>query len=142
MPLPPSLNFTKHNLHLEDMLVKNSNHDRSLYYIRYIGLTKIERIQNDLGPTLSIMPTHLLQFLPTLVRKLLPTITTIHGFNAHNSRSMVNVCLKCQLDDLKAEVAFDVIDVETSYNLLFGTTMDSFQSNHFIHPSPVFKVCG
>lgn len=55
--LLPSITFSP-----EDMLVKNPNHDWLLYYTRYIGSTKVERILIDLGLALSIMPFHLMQF--------------------------------------------------------------------------------
>ena len=42
---------------------KDNRYDQSLYYSGYIGSTHIERIQVDLGSTLSIIPKRLLYFL-------------------------------------------------------------------------------
>lgn len=39
----------------KDMLVKNPNYERTLYYIGYIGSTQIERILINPGSALSIM---------------------------------------------------------------------------------------
>lgn len=46
-----SITFT-----LEEMLLKNIKHDRSLYYTWYLCSMRVGWIQVDLGFTLSIMP--------------------------------------------------------------------------------------
>lgn len=51
----PSITFS-----LEDILVKNPNHDRPLYYTRYIRSTKVERILIDPSSALTIMPVCLM----------------------------------------------------------------------------------
>ena len=40
----------------EDMLLKDNNHDRPMYYTGYIGSTYIEKVQIDPGSALSIIP--------------------------------------------------------------------------------------
>jgi len=46
--------------------------------------------------------------------------TTIYGFNAGSSRPLGKIRLHCRIGDLKSEVTYYVIDVDTSYNLLLG----------------------
>lgn len=70
----------------EDMLVKNPNHDRLLYYIGYIRSTKVERMLIDPGSALSIMPSCLVQFSCMPIHKLSIIATIIHAFNAQSSQ--------------------------------------------------------
>lgn len=47
----PSITFT-----LENVLIKDPNHDRQLYYIGYINTAQVERVVFNLGSTLNIIP--------------------------------------------------------------------------------------
>ena len=60
---------------VEDTLLKDNKHDRSLYYTGYIGSTCIERIQVDPGFALNIIPKKL---LTSLEYRLSITTTTIY----------------------------------------------------------------
>jgi len=100
------------------MLFKDNQHDRPLYYTRYIGSACIERIQVGSGFTLSITPRRLLHFLGIPLSKLSTMTTTIYGFHAGNSYPLGKICLRCQIRDQKAEVTCYVIDADMSYNLL------------------------
>lgn len=118
LPLPhhvssfPNITFTL------DILVKNFKHDQPLYYIEYIGSTKIERLLIDPYSALNIMPTHLIQFLCILIFRLAATTNTIYGFDAQSSWPMEKICLKCQISNLVKEMTYHVINSGTSYNLL------------------------
>lgn len=94
----PSITFTP-----EDMLVKNSNRDRLLYYTGYIGSTKLERVLINPDSTYSIIPVCLLQFLHIPIWKLALTTTTIYGFNIQSSQHVGKIYLKCQIGNLKTE---------------------------------------
>jgi len=91
-----------------------------LYYTWYIGSTHIERIQVDPGSALSIIPKRLLYFLGIPLSRLSITTTIIYGFNAGSSHPLGKTPLRCQIEDLKSEVTYYVIDANTSYNLLLG----------------------
>jgi len=54
----------------------------TFYYTGYIRSTYIERIQVNLGSSLSIIPKRLLHFLGMPLSRLSTTTTTIYGFNA------------------------------------------------------------
>ena len=111
----PCITFTP-----EDMLLKDNQHDRPLYYIGYIRSTHIERIQVDSGSALSIIPKRLLYFLFITLNMLSTMTTTIYSFNAGSSHPLGKIHLQCQIRDLKSEVTCYVIDADTSYNLLLG----------------------
>ena len=103
----------------EDMQVKEK-HDRPLYYIGYIGSSKVSRIQVDPESTLSIMPRMVMQHLEILTYRLSVTQTTIYNFNANSMRPMEKIKLRCQIRELRSEVTCYVIDADNSYNLLLG----------------------
>ena len=100
------------------MLLKDSKHDRPLYYTGYIGFTCIERIRVDPGSALSIIPKRLLYFLGIPLSRLSTTTTTIYDFIAESSHPLSKIRLWYQIRDLKSEVTCYVIDADTSYNLL------------------------
>lgn len=111
----PSITFTD-----EDMLLKDNNHDRPLYHTGYIGSSRIERIQVDLGSALSIIPRRVMNFMRIPLCRLASITTTIYGFNSGSSRPLGKIRLKCQISDLRSEITCYVIDAETSYNMLVG----------------------
>ena len=93
-------------------------HDRPLYYIGFIGSSKVSHIQVDSGSALSIILQWVMQHLGIPTHQLSATQTTIYAFNANGTRPMRKIKLKCQIGDLKSEVTCYVIDADTSYNLL------------------------
>jgi len=99
------------------MLLKDSRHDRPLYYTGYIGSTLIERIQVTRA-ALSIIHKRLLYFLCIALSRLSTTTMIIYGFNAGSSHPLGKIHLYCQIGDLKSEGTCYVIDTDTSYNLL------------------------
>ena len=111
----PNITFTP-----ENMLLKNNRHDRTLYYTGYIGSTCIDRIQVDPGSALSIILKRLLYFLGIPLSRLSTTTTTIYSFNTRSSHPLGEICLGCQIRDLKSEVTCYIIDADTFYNLLLG----------------------
>ena len=66
------------------------------------------------------MPRRVIQHLGIPTYRLSATQTTIYDFNANGTHPMGKIKLRCQIRDLKFEVTYYVIDVETSYNLLLG----------------------
>lgn len=101
--------------------------------IGYIGSSEVDRIQVDPEFALSIMPRRVMQHLGIPSHRLSATKTTIYGFNANGTRPLGKIKLKCQIGDLKSEVACYVIDVVTLYNLLLGVhgfTLTSFLPLH------------
>ena len=102
------------------MILKDNKHDRPLYYTGYIGSTCIERIQVDSRFALSIIPKWLFYFLDSPLSRLSTATTTIFGFNARSSHLLGKIHLWCQIRYLKLEVMYNVIDADTSYNLLLG----------------------
>jgi len=84
----PSITFTP-----KDILLKDSKHDRPLYYTGYIGYTCIERIQVNPGSALSIIPKRLLYFLDIPLNRLSTTTTTIYGFNTESSHPLDKIRL-------------------------------------------------
>jgi len=89
-----------------------------LYYTWYIGFTLIERIQVDPGSALNNIPKRLLYFLGIPLITLSTKTKIIYGFNAVISHPLCMICLWCQIRDLKSKVMCNVIDADTSYNLL------------------------
>jgi len=111
----PAIIFTA-----KDMLLKSNKHDRPFYYTGYIGSTCIEKVEVDLGSTLSIIPKRLLYFLGMLLNRLSATIIMINSFHAGSSHPMELIRLRYQIGDLKLKVTCYVIDADMSYNLLLG----------------------
>jgi len=70
-------------------------HDRSLYYIGYIGSSEVTHIHVDPGSALSIMPHRVMQHLGILIYRLSATQTTIYGFNANGTCLMGKIKFKC-----------------------------------------------
>src|SRR3954464_1726536 len=112
-------------------------HARPLYFTGYIGSTKIMRIQVDPGSALSIMPRRVMEHLSIPAHRLRATDTNIFGFNANSTRPMGKIKLRCQIGDLKTELAVYVIDADTSYNLLLGRPW--IHRNHIV-PSTLHQV--
>jgi len=127
----PYITFTP-----DDMQVKGK-HDRALYFIGYIRLSEVSRIQVDPGSALSIMPRRVMQHLGILTHRLSATQTTIYDFNANGTYPMGKIKLKCQIGDLRSEVTCYVIDVDTLYNLLLGR---SWILRNSIVPSTLHQV--
>lgn len=96
-------NLHRHSTTRENMLVKNPNHDRPLYYMGYIRSTNLERVLIDPDSTLSITPVCLMQFLCITVCKLAVMTTTIHGLNAQHNRPVRKIFLKCHFGNLEME---------------------------------------
>src|SRR4051812_3842839 len=120
----------------EDMQVQG-RHAHPLYFTGYIGSTEITHIQVDPGSALSIMPRRVMEHLSIPAHRLSATNTNIFGFNANSTRPMGKIKLRCQIDDLKTEVTFYVIDADTSYNLLLGWPW--IHKNHIL-PSTLHQV--
>ena len=68
----PYITFTP-----EDMLIKSTYHDRPLYFTGYVGSSKVDRIQVDLGSALSIVPLKLIKHLGVPLKHLFATTTSI-----------------------------------------------------------------
>jgi len=111
----PCIKFTS-----KDILLKDNQQDRPLYYTWYIGFTCIERIQVDPGSALSIIAKRFLYFFCVLLSRLSMMTTTIYDFNAGSSHPLGKIRLRCQIRVLKSEVTCYVIDADTSYNLSLG----------------------
>ena len=94
--------------------------DKPLYYIGYIGSSKVSCIHVNLGFALIIMSCRFMQHLGISIHRLSSTQTTIYSFNANSMCPMGKIKLRCQIEDLKSEVTCYVIDAYTSYNLLLG----------------------
>lgn len=80
----------------------------------------MNQVQVDPGFALNIIPRRLLQLLGIPVNRLMPTNTTIFGFNDNGSHPLGKIRLQCQIGDLNTEVTCYVIDAETSYNIILG----------------------
>jgi len=94
----PPLSFgiatgAKRHFHSWGHAFKNNQHDRPMYYIGYIGSTCVERIQVDLGSTLSIILGRLLHFLGIPLHKLSTMTTIIYDFNAESSHPLGKIRL-------------------------------------------------
>ena len=66
------------------------------------------------------MSHRVMQYLEIPAHGLSATQTTIYSFNANGTHPIGKINLKCQIEDLKSEVTYYVIDVDASYNLLLG----------------------
>src|SRR3954463_16214270 len=129
--VPTNIVFTP-----EDMQVLG-RHARPLYFTGYIGSTEITHIQVDPGSALSIMPRRVMEHLSIPSHRLSATDTNIFEFNANSTRPMGKIKLRCQIRDLKSEVTVNVIDADTSYNLLLGRPW--IHKNHIV-PSTLRHV--
>ena len=65
-------------------------HDMPMYFIGYIGLSEVSRIQVDPGSALSIMSRRIIQHLGIPTYRLSATQTTIYGFNPNGTRLIGN----------------------------------------------------
>ena len=81
------------------MTCRLREHDRPLYFTRYIGSSEVSRIQVEPGFVLNIMPRRIMQHLGIPTHRLSVTQTAIYNFNANGMCPMGKIKLKCQIGD-------------------------------------------
>lgn len=85
-----------------------------------LGLIEINRILVDLGSALSIMPRRVMHHMGIPTSRFTFTNTMINDFNANGVCPWKKIMLKCQIEDLRSEVTYYIIDASISFNLLLG----------------------
>ncbi|KAG9442418.1 hypothetical protein H6P81_018272 [Aristolochia fimbriata] len=112
---PPCITFRE-----EDAQLGKRNHNRPLFVSSYIRDHKINRILNDCGSAVNILPIRTMKNIGLSADDLSPSSLLIQGFNQEGQRTLGMTNLKLHIGDIVADTPLQVIDSRTSYNLLLG----------------------
>lgn len=86
----------------EDLLLKNTGHNRPLYFIGYIHEVSIPRVRIDPESCINISPARMLQQVGLANCLIKETNVNIHGFDGKGGKAIGKIQVRCQVGDMNS----------------------------------------
>ena len=91
-----------------------------LYVKGTIEDVSLSRILLDYGSTVNLLPYKTFKVMGMKSKQLSPSNLILQSFNQVGQRAIGSISLKVEIEELYSEALLDVLDVDTSYNVLLG----------------------
>ncbi|KAK4397560.1 hypothetical protein Sango_1592600 [Sesamum angolense] len=102
----------------EDLLLGSKPHNRHLFVAGYVCEQKVNRILNDGGSAVNILPLRILRELGIPIDELFNSRLMIQSFNQGGQRVVGIIRMQLIMEDMVSSALFHIIDAKTSYNML------------------------